>query len=133
MPKMKAPPPWRATGPLTARPGTRGRPEPRGNATVRSLMTGQPSSAAAVERGACYDARGQKAIYRLRSFGSDRKMIGIQRFSAINDDEAMATAKTVAKSAPTVTAFDLWEGDRHVTGAAPTIRAPLRPRNKPRR
>jgi hypothetical protein len=83
--------------------------------------------------GASAESRGSEAacyglgvtIYRLRSFAPTRRIIAVQRFFAVDDDEAvsMATAMVAGSS------FDLWEGERAVHGAAPTIRE----RKKPRR
>jgi hypothetical protein len=65
---------------------------------------------------------GKMTVYRLRSFGSDRKLIAVQKLSAATDDEAVATAREMVASASAVSAFDLYEDERRIAGAAPTAR-----------
>lgn len=57
-------------------------------------------------------------------------MIGVQRFSASTDEEAVTIGHAMIKGASAVASFDLWEGDRPVHGAAPMMRARLRRRPK---
>ena len=66
-------------------------------------------------------------VYRLRSFDAGPRIIAIQRFSGLNNEEAVATARDMVSGAAAVASFDLWEGERRIEGAAPTMRG------KPRR
>ena len=57
-------------------------------------------------------------------------MIGVQRFSARADEEAVAIAHAMFKDASPVASFDLWEGNRPVHGAAPSMRLARRPKKR---
>ena len=68
------------------------------------------------------------AIYRLRSFASSGRIDAVQRLSAETDNEALSMARDMVKGASVVARFDLWQGDRRIESAAPTMR-----KGKPRR
>ena len=67
-------------------------------------------------------------IYTLRSFASSGRIVTVQRLSAEHDKEALSMARDMVKGASAVARFDLWQGERRVDGAAPTMR-----KGKPRR
>jgi hypothetical protein len=67
-------------------------------------------------------------IYTLRSFASSGRIVAVQRLSAEDDKEALAMARDMVKGGSAVARFDLWEGTRHIRGAAPTIREKKKPR-----
>jgi len=73
----------------------------------------------------CY--RPVMTIYRLRSFGPTGRIISVHKLSAADDQEARAQASEMVRGASGVATFDLWEDDRRIHGAAPTMR------EKPRR
>jgi hypothetical protein len=62
------------------------------------------------------------AIYTLRSFGSSGRIVAVQRFSAADDKEALAMAHEMIDGASAVAAFDLWQGERRIVGAAPSMK-----------
>ena len=66
-------------------------------------------------------------IYTLRSFASSGRIIAVQRLSAEDDEEALSMARNMVRGSA-VARFDLWQGERRVDGAAPTMR-----KGKPRR
>ena len=68
------------------------------------------------------------AIYTLRSFASSGRIVAVQRFSAETDNEALSMARDMVKRASAVARFDVWQGERRIEGAAPTMR-----KGKPRR
>ena len=59
-------------------------------------------------------------IYTLRSFASSGQILAVQRLSAEDDEEALSMAREMVKGAAAVARFDVWLGERHVEGAAPT-------------
>jgi hypothetical protein len=65
-------------------------------------------------------------IYRLRSFGPTGRIVAVQRFSAGDDQEAVAQAREMVKGASGVATFDLWEAARRIKGAAPRKGKPRR-------
>lgn len=67
-------------------------------------------------------------IYTLRSFASSGRIVAVQRLSAENDEEALSMARNIVKGASAVAGFDLWQGERHIEGKAPTTK-----QQKPRR
>jgi hypothetical protein len=62
------------------------------------------------------------AIYHLRSFAVSGKIIAVQRFSAETDKEALSMARDMVKGASAVARFDVWQGERRIEGAVPTMR-----------
>ena len=62
------------------------------------------------------------AIYKLRLFDATGKITAVQRLSAATDKEAMSIARAMVNRASAVSKFDLWEGERHIEGVAPTMR-----------
>jgi hypothetical protein len=67
-------------------------------------------------------------MYTLRSFASSGRIVAVQRLSADTDEEALSMARDMVAGASAVARFDLWQGERRVDGAAPTMR-----KEKPRR
>jgi len=68
------------------------------------------------------------AIYTLRSFASSGGIVAVHRFSAEDDKEALTMARDMVAGASAVARFDVWQGERRIEGAAPTMR-----KGKPRR
>jgi hypothetical protein len=68
------------------------------------------------------------AISMLRSFASSGRIIAVQRLCAEMDNEALSMARGMVKGASVIARFDLWQGERRIEGAAPTMR-----KGKPRR
>jgi len=67
-------------------------------------------------------------IYTLRSFASTGRIVAVQRLSAETDKEALSMARDMVNGALAVARLDLWQGERRIGGAAPTMR-----KGKPRR
>ena len=65
-------------------------------------------------------------IYTLRSFNSSRRIIAVQRLSAETDKEALSMARDMIKGALAVAGFDLWQAERHIEGAARTMKGKRR-------
>ena len=61
-------------------------------------------------------------IYTLRSFASSGRIVAVQRFSAETDKKALSMAHDMGDGASAVVSFDLWEGERNIEGAAPTMK-----------
>jgi hypothetical protein len=68
------------------------------------------------------------AIYTLRSFASSGRIVAVQRFSAETDKEALSMTRDMVKGASAGARFNVWQGERRIEGAAPTMR-----KGKPRR
>ena len=61
-------------------------------------------------------------IYTLRSFASSGRIVAVQRLSAETDEEALSMARDMVNGASAVASFDLWQGERCVDGAVPTMK-----------
>ena len=61
-------------------------------------------------------------MYTLRSFASSGRIVAVHRLSAETDAEALSMARDMVDGASAVARFDLWEGERRIDGAAPTMR-----------
>jgi hypothetical protein len=66
------------------------------------------------------------AVYQLRLFDPGRRIIAVQRFSAETDTDALSIARNITEKTSAVAWFDIWEGERHIHGAAPTAREKTR-------
>ena len=66
-------------------------------------------------------------IYTLRSFAMTGRIVAVQRLSAETDEEALSMALGMVDGASVVARFDLWQAERQIHGAAPTMK------EKPRR
>jgi hypothetical protein len=67
-------------------------------------------------------------MYTLRSFALSGRIVAVQRLSAETDAEALSMARDMATGASAVARFDLWQDERRIEGAAPTIRKKKKPR-----
>ena len=70
---------------------------------------------------ACYGRVGM-TIYKLRLFDAGGRIAAVQRLSAATDKEALSIVRVMLKEASAVAKFDLWQGERRIEGAAPTMR-----------
>jgi hypothetical protein len=66
-------------------------------------------------------------IYTLRSFASSGRIVAVQRLSAETDEEALSMARDMVKGASALARFDLWQAERQIHGAAPTMKEKPRP------
>ena len=62
------------------------------------------------------------AIYVLRLYGANGKIAAVRRLSAWTDEEAQSIVRGMFEETSAVARFDLWQGERHVEGVAPTSR-----------
>jgi hypothetical protein len=67
------------------------------------------------------------AMYTLRSFTSSGRIVAVQRLSAATDEEALSMARDMVKGASAVARFDVWQAERQIHGAAPTMKGKPRP------
>ena len=73
----------------------------------------------------CYGPHAM-TIYTLRSFASSGRIVAVQRFSAGTDDKALSMARDMVQGASAVARFDVWQGERRIEGAAPTMKGKRR-------
>ncbi len=70
-------------------------------------------------------------MYTLRSFASSGRILAVNRLSAETDEEALSMVRDLFKGGAAVARFDLWQGERHIHGTAPTAKGKPRAEKKP--